>query len=96
MKLDTNGEAELPRRIEIRLDEAYSHNNFRPRYNNAASRQGQLSVTQKNLIESDFEPKVKRQATFRTGSRLRTANSTKITVQDVMQTSVGTDANNLR
>lgn len=38
MKLDTNGEAELPRRIEIRLDEAYSHNNFRPRYKNIASR----------------------------------------------------------
>jgi hypothetical protein len=38
MKLDTNGEAEMPRRIEIRLDEAYSHNNFRPRYNNTVSR----------------------------------------------------------
>jgi len=46
------------------------------------------------LIESDFDPKAHKPATFRPGSRLRTANSTKITVQDVIKTSIGTVANN--
>jgi hypothetical protein len=89
--VNPNGEIELPKRIEIRLDDAYSHQNSRPRYN--VTRQAPLSVTQNNPFDLDFEPKVHRPATFRTGSSLRTANSTKVTVQDVMQNSLVTSTN---
>ena len=52
----SNGDIEVPKKVEMRLGSAYSHNNKKSRYNLA--RQAPLSITQSNPFDLELEPQV--------------------------------------